>query len=356
MAHVDMSKLHNRGALVSPTNRFEKISFTIDEELDSEEYPQPKTTFFKDTSKSIISYNDSPDIFFDASLNPYRGCEHGCVYCYARPTHEYFGLSSGVDFESMIFVKTEAASLLRKELMHPRWKPQIVVVSGVTDCYQPFEKKFEITRQCMRVFLEFCNPVGIITKNQLITRDIDLFKEMATYQGVSIAVSITTLDPKVSRVMEPRASTPANRLKAIEQLSKAGIPVTANVAPIVPGLTDHEIPTILKACAQAGAQSASYTVLRLPYSVKDLFEAWLQHYFPERKEKVLNRVRDLRGGMLYDSGWGKRMKGTGTWAKQIETLFDTGYKHAGFPGRNFHLSTAHFKRPAGDQFILPFDN
>jgi DNA repair photolyase len=343
---------HNRGALVNPANRFEKISFERDEEISDEEYPVPKTEFFKDASKSIISYNDSPDIGFETSLNPYRGCEHGCVYCYARPTHEYFGLSSGWDFESKIFVKTQAAALLRKELSHPKWKPQVIVMSGVTDCYQPFEKKFQITRQCMEVLLDFRNPVGIITKNKLVTRDIDLFKQMAAYDGVAVTVSVTSLDPSIARAMEPRASTPTNRLKAIEELAKAGIPVTVNVAPIVPGLTDHEIPAILKKCAELGAIGAGYTVLRLPYAVKEVFEKWLEEYFPDRKNKVLNRLKELREGALYNSEWGKRMTGTGIFAEQIRDMFDMGYKKAGFPQRRFRLSTASFRNAEQKQMTL----
>jgi len=335
--------LHNRGALVNPANRFEKISFERDEEISDEEYPSPKTEFYKDTSKSIISYNDSPDIGYETSLNPYRGCEHGCVYCYARPTHEYFGLSSGSDFESIIFVKTEASLLLRKELAHPKWKPQVIVMSGVTDCYQPFERRFQITRQCLEVLLDFKNPVGIITKNRLVTRDIDIFKSMAQYQGVRVMVSIATLDPHLARMMEPRASTPANRLKAIEELAKAGVPVSVNVAPIVPGLTDHEIPSILKAAADLGAQSAGYTVLRLPYAVKDIFERWLIEYFPERKDKVLNRLRELSDGALYDSSWGTRMSGKGLFAQHIRDMFDMGYKRAQFPNDRIHLSAASFQ-------------
>jgi len=335
--------LHNRGALVNPANRFEKISFERDEDISDEEYPSPKTEFYKDTSKSIISYNDSPDIGFETSLNPYRGCEHGCVYCYARPSHEYFGLSSGSDFEAIIFVKTQAPDLLRKELAHPKWKPQVIVMSGVTDCYQPFERKFQITRQCLQVLLDFQNPVGIITKNKLVTRDIDIFKSMARYHGVCVTVSITTLDGGLARMMEPRASTPANRLKAIEELARAGIPVTVNVAPIVPGLTDHEIPSILKAAAQAGAQGAGYTILRLPYAVKDIFERWLIEYFPERKDKILNRIRALRNGALYDSGWGTRMSGKGLFAEHIRDMFDMGYKRAHFPDGRIHLSAASFR-------------
>ncbi len=338
----------HRGALINPANRFEKISFERDEESSAsygaeEEYPSPKTEFYKDTSKSIISYNDSPDIGYEASLNPYRGCEHGCVYCYARPTHEYFGLSLGSDFEAIIFVKTEAPLLLRKELASTKWKPQVIVMSGVTDCYQPFERQFQITRQCLQVLMDFQNPVGLITKNKLVTRDIDIFKSMVQYDGVCVAISITTLDLRLARVMEPRASTPANRLKAIEELAKAGIPVTVSVAPIVPGLTDHEIPSILKAAAQAGAQGAGYTVLRLPYAVKDIFERWLIEYFPERKNKILNRIRELHNGALYDSGWGSRMSGTGLFAKHIRDIFDMGVKCAHFPRGRVHLSAVSFR-------------
>jgi DNA repair photolyase len=342
-------EIHKRGALVNPANRFEKISFERDEDISDEEYPSPKTEFFKDTSKSIISYNDSPDIGYETSLNPYRGCEHGCVYCYARPTHEYFGLSSGTDFEAIIFVKTEAPLLLRKELAHPKWKPQVVVMSGVTDCYQPFERKFQITRQCLQVLLDFHNPVGIITKNRLVTRDIDIFKQMTEYQGVRVMVSIATLDGHLARMMEPRASTPANRLKAIEELSKAGVPVSVNVAPIIPGLTEHEIPSVLKAAAEAGAQGAGYTIIRLPYAVKDIFQRWLTEYFPDRKDKVLNRIRELRDGALYDSGWGTRMAGKGLFAEHIRDIFEMGCKRAHFPERRIHLSAASFRNAQDKQ-------
>ena len=343
MVRMADKELHNRGALIDPVNRFEKISFVRDEEISDEEYPSPKTVFYKDTSKTVISYNDSPDIFFETSLNPYRGCEHGCVYCYARPTHEYFGLSSGGDFESIIFVKTEAPLLLRKELTSSKWKPQVIALSGVTDCYQPFERKFQITRQCLQVLLDFQNPVTVTTKNKLVTRDIDILKAMTAYHGVCVTLSITTLDADLARKMEPRASTPANRLKAIEELSKAGIPVTVNVAPIIPGLTDHEIPSILKAAAQAGARGAGYSVVRLPYAVKEIFERWLVEYFPERKDKVLHRIRELRDGSLYDSGWGTRMTGKGLFAKNIRDVFDMGYKRAHFLDERIHLSAASFR-------------
>jgi DNA repair photolyase len=347
-----MDKPHGRGAFINPANRFERIIFERDEDISDEEYGEAKTEFFKDSSKSIVSYNDSPDLGFSASLNPYRGCEHGCVYCYARPTHEYLGLSAGWDFESMIFVKTQAPQLLRKELASPKWKPQVLVVSGVTDCYQPFERKFQITRQCMEVLLDFRNPAAIITKNKLITRDIDIFKQMAEYDGISVTVSVTSLDPHVARAMEPRASTPANRLKAIEEMAKAGIPVNVNVAPIVPGLTDHEVPAILKAAASAGAQWAGYVVVRLPYAVKDLFEKWLEQYFPDRKDKVLNRIRELRGGALYKSEFGTRMTGEGLFADSIRDIFEMGIKRAGFPDKRIRLSTESFRNPDQKQMLL----
>jgi DNA repair photolyase len=347
-----MDKPHGRGAFINPANRFEKIIFERDEDISDEEYGEAKTEFFKDSSKSIVSYNDSPDLGFSASLNPYRGCEHGCVYCYARPTHEYLGLSAGWDFESMIFVKTLAPQLLRKELSSPKWKPQVLVVSGVTDCYQPFERKFQITRQCMEVLLDFRNPAAIITKNKLITRDIDIFKQMAEYDGISVTVSVTSLDPHVARAMEPRASTPTNRLKAIEEMAKAGIPVNVNVAPIVPGLTDHEVPAILKAAASAGAQRAGYVVVRLPYAVKDLFEKWLEQYFPDRKDKVLNRIRELRGGALYKSEFGTRMTGEGLFADSIRDIFEMGIKRAGFPDKRIRLSTESFRNPDQKQMLL----
>lgn len=349
-----IKEFYNRGAFLSPANRFEKILIERDPEISDEDYPLDKTEFFKDTSRTIISYNDSPDLGFSASINPYRGCEHGCVYCYARPTHEYFGLSSGLDFESQIFVKTEAPRLLRKELAAKSWEPQIAVMSGITDCYQPIERKLKITRGCLEVLREFRNPVGIITKNHLVTRDIELFKQMAEYQGVCVTISVTSLDPEVARAMEPRAATPVNRIKAISQLAKAGIPVSVNVAPIVSGLTDHEIPVILKTCAEAGAWQAGYTVVRLPYAVKELFTAWLDQYFPDRKNKILNRLRELNDGKLYDSSWGSRMTGSGLFAEHLSDLFEMGCKRAGLPKKRIRLSIESFRKPSGRQMEFGF--
>ncbi len=353
--HSSQHLIHGRGTALNPTNRFEQI--IVEANLEDEEFPpflekRIQTQYFRDASRTIITTNDSPDIPFEASLNPYRGCEHGCVYCYARPTHEYFGLSAGLDFESKIFVKQDAAMLLRHELSKSQWKPKPLVMSGVTDPYQPVERTLKITRGCLEVLLDFRNPVGIITKNQLVKRDIDILKNMAVYDGVMVYISLTTLDDSLWRRMEPRTSSPAMRLRTIRELHQAGIPVGVMLAPIVPGLTDVEIPALLKEAVTAGAQSAGYVMLRLPFSVKDLFEDWLIRHFPDRKEKVLNRLRSMREGKLYNSTFGKRMSGTGIFADQIRDLFVMGCKKAGMPEKNFKLSTAAFKNVEEKQMML----
>jgi DNA repair photolyase len=343
----------HRGAPANPANRFEKIHLEPDEDWNPEDDVLPRTQFLVDHSKTAISYNDSPDIGFSASLNPYRGCEHGCIYCYARPTHEYLGFSSGLDFESKIMVKLNAPELLREELSSPKWKPQILVMSGVTDCYQPVERKLKITRRCLETLLEFRNPVAMITKNSLVTRDIDVLSELAKHQCASVCLSITTLDTDLRKVMEPRTSPPQARLNAIRKLTEAKIPVAVNVAPIIPGLTDHEMPAILKAAHDAGATAAGFTVVRLPYANASLFEKWLETHFPARKEKVLNRIKSMRGGKLYDAEWGKRMRGEGIFAEQITMMFDVARRKAGFSaddGRE--LSIAGFRRPGGTQLSL----
>lgn len=316
------------------------------------EAQQVETEVFRDTSRSVISTNDSPDVGFSASLNPYRGCEHGCIYCYARPTHEYLGLSAGLDFETKLFAKPDAPALLREALMKKSWTPQVLAVSGVTDCYQPIERQLEITRECMKVLAEFRNPAVIITKNVLVTRDIDILSELAKYNAIHVILSITTLDATLARTMEPRASTPPLRLKAVEQLAAAGIPVSINMAPIVPGLTDHEIPAVLKAAAEAGAAGAHYTMLRLPYGVKDLFAAWLEEHYPTKKQKVLNRLRDMRGGKLYNAEFGTRMRGEGEYADAITQMFDNTRKRFRLDKPWPPLSTAHFRRAAGVQLSL----
>ena len=282
--------------------------------------PPPQTQLLNDTTRSILAYNDAPDVGFNVGINPYRGCSHGCSYCYARPTHEYLGFSAGLDFETKILVKRQAPELLRKALSAKNWTPQVIGLSGNTDAYQPAERRLRITRRCLEVLAEFRNPVGIITKSYLVSRDVDLLSDLAQHQAAAVALSITTLDPHVQRVMEPRASSPARRLGAIRVLADAGIPVGVNVGPVIPGLTDHELPAILEAASDAGASFANYIMLRLPYGVKDLFSVWLEQHFPDRKDKVLNRVRDLRGGRLYDSRHEVRGRGEGPWAEQLSAL------------------------------------
>ncbi|MEX0719896.1 MAG: PA0069 family radical SAM protein [Balneolaceae bacterium] len=349
---VKQNPQRGRGSSDNPVNRFEGnyIDYDLDEETG--EKPSPKTQLIRDSSKTIISYNKSEDIAFNAGINPYRGCEHGCIYCYARPYHEYLGYSSGLDFESKIVVKYDAAKLLRKELRSPKWKPQVIAMSGVTDVYQPIERKLKITRECLEVMAEFRNPVGLITKNHLITRDLDLLRELNEYNCVSVTISVTTLDKDLASIMEPRTSRPKRRLDAIKKLSAAGIPVNVNVAPIIPGLTDHECASILEAAAEAGAISAGYTVVRLPYKVKEMFVEWLEQHFPDRKGKILSRIMDIRNGKLNNSEWKTRMKGEGNFSKQIADLFKVQTKRLGLNKRGSGLSTDHFIKSSGSQLKL----
>jgi DNA repair photolyase len=341
-----------RGAPANPPNRFEPLSYARDpEQLDPDD-PALETQFFKDTSRSIIAYNDSPDVGFDASINPYRGCEHGCIYCYARPTHEYLGFSAGLDFESKILVKEDAPQLLRRELSSPRWQPQVLAISGVTDPYQPIERRLHLTRRCLQVLAEFRNPVVIITKNHLVTRDVDVLQELAQHRAARVFLSITTLHGSLSRVMEPRASHPTRRLAAIETLSQAGVPTGVLVAPVIPGLTDHELPSIVTAAAAAGAASAGYVTVRLPHGVGALFEQWLSQHFPDRQDKILHRIRALRGGKLNDPDFGSRMRGKGIFAEQIEALFALACRKAGIDGRGPALSTTAFRVPPQAQLSL----
>lgn len=341
-----------RGTGDNPTNRFLSESLERDEDWDPSEDSAPQTQFIADDTKTLIARNDSPDIPFDASINVYRGCEHGCVYCYARPFHEYLGYSSGIDFETRILVKHRAPELLREELSSPKWKPQVLAMSGVTDCYQPAERKFQLTRRCLEVLAEFRNPVGIVTKNYLVTRDIDLLSELARHQAIVVFLSLTTLDATLTPKLEPRASLPAYRLAAIRKLRDAGIPVGVMIAPIIPGLNDHEIPALLAEAARAGATSAGKVVLRLPFALKELFEGWLERHFPERKDKVLNRIRALRDGQLNDSAPGRRMTGEGLFAEQIAKLFEVAARKAGLNHDRRNLSTAAFRRPGGVQLDL----
>jgi DNA repair photolyase len=350
--------VRGRGAADNPANRFEPIHVERDSDGDPAEEVAPATRFFKDATQSILSYNDSPDLGFSVSVNPYRGCEHGCIYCYARPTHEYLGFSAGLDFETKIMVKERAPELLRQALSAPKWNPQVIAFSGVTDCYQPVERKLKLTRGCLEVAAEFRNPVGVLTKNHLVTRDFDLLGNLARSKAASLHISVTTLNPELAARMEPRTSLPAHRLAVIESAARAGIPTGVLVAPVIPGLNDHEIPALLSAAARAGAQFAGFVVLRLPHGVGPLFESWLARHFPERKDKVLHRLRSLRGGKLNDSHFGSRMRGEGVWAEQIASLFSVSRRKAGLAGTGPSLSSAAFRRPPGRsdsrQSVFPF--
>jgi DNA repair photolyase len=337
-----------RGAAGNPNNRFERIEVEPDE-IEGDE-PRPETVYLRDHSRSIIARNYSPDIGFDASINPYRGCSHGCIYCFARPTHEYLGLSAGLDFESRILVKQDAPELLKEELLSPRWNPQVLSMSGVTDPYQPVERRLRITRRCLGVLAEFRNPVVIVTKNYLVTRDMDLLSELASHDAAAVAFSLTTLKDDLRRILEPRTSRPTRRLAAVEKLAAGGIPVGVMTAPVIPGLNDHELPDLLSAAAEAGATFAAYVPVRLPYAVAPLFEDWLARHFPERKDKVLNRIRSMRGGELNDANFGSRMRGEGLFAQHIAQLFSISCRRAGMgEGRFPKLSTAAFRGGGGAQ-------
>lgn len=328
----------------NPPNRFEPLHVERERWTDPDD-PPPSTFLLKDATRSILAWNDSPDVGFDVGINPYRGCEHACAYCYARPTHEYLGYSAGLDFETRILVKERAPVLLREALSAKAWKPQTIALSGNTDCYQPAERRLRITRRCLEVLAEFRNPVAIITKSYLVTRDVDLLGELARHDAAAVVLSVTSLNGELQRALEPRAATPARRLGAMRVLADAGIPVGVNVAPVIPGLTDHEIPAILEAASEAGASFAGMIVLRLPHGVKDMFEGWLRQNVPDRADKVLNRVRALRGGALNDARFGSRGRGVGPWAAQMRSMFRIQAERLGL-GRPPTLSAESFRRPA----------
>ncbi|HET7536866.1 MAG TPA: PA0069 family radical SAM protein [Candidatus Didemnitutus sp.] len=351
--------LPGRGTVSNPTNRFEQIQVEpdadfaeFDEHGQPMERPHPRTQFYIDATESVLVHYDSPDVGPGWGLNPYRGCEHGCPYCFARPFHEYLGWSSGLDFETRILVKTRAPALLREELSSPKWKPVTIQMSGVADCYQPAERRFKITRGCLEVLAEFRQPVGIITKNFLVTRDIDLLAELARHQCAVVYVTVTTLDTELAGVLEPRAARPEHRLRAIRMLADAGVPVGVMVAPVIPGLTEHETPAILSAVAAAGAKRASYVLLRLPHSVKDLFLQWLDLHAPSKKERVVSRLRELRGGQLYDYSFGTRLRGEGIFAEQIRQMFKVAARRAGLNRDELPLTGANFRRPGGVQLEM----
>ncbi len=358
-ALVPLDSIKGRGTATAMPHRFEQRAReqyddgwgTLDQDA-AEEHLPPATQVIEEMAKKIVTRNQSPDITFDYSINPYRGCEHGCIYCYARPTHEYLGFSSGLDFETRIMVKERAPELLRAELESSKWEPQVIAMSGVTDSYQPVERKLELTRRCLAVLAEFRNPVAIVTKNRLVTRDLDLLQELAQHNAVVVFISLTTLDTELRRVMEPRTSPPAARLATIAALARAGIPVGVLTAPMIPGLNDHELPNLLGAAADAGAQFAGYVTLRLPWQNKALFEQWLTEHFPLRKDKVLAGIRAVREGDLNSTEFGTRMRGSGQRADQIEKLFEVGCRKAGLNRVALALTTAAFRRPGGVQMEL----
>jgi DNA repair photolyase len=347
--------LKGRGAGGNPPNRFERAWHELDPEADDpdlaepDEMPTPATELIPDASRTIIARNDSPDIPFEASINPYRGCEHGCVYCYARPYHEFLGYSAGLDFETKILVKHDAPALLRKALESPAWKPTPLAMSGVTDPYQPVERRLRLTRGCLEVLAEFRQPVTVITKNRLVTRDLDLLGELAVHGAASVCLSLTTLEATLARTMEPRTSPPALRLKAIEAVAAAGVPVGVLVAPVIPGLNDHEIPAILSAAARAGARFAGHVMLRLPLAVGPLFEDWLERNAPGLKDKVLGRIRAVHGGKLNDPRFGHRMRGAGPIADMIHTVFRAACAREGLNSERLVLTTGAFRRPEPEQ-------
>jgi DNA repair photolyase len=340
-----------RGAQHSPPNRFEKVHQELDPthwEYDAEElaaHSRQSTEFIPDESRSIVSENSSPDIPFQYSVNPYRGCEHGCAYCYARPTHEYLGLNAGLDFESRIFVKLRAPELLREFLARDRYVPQPIVFSGVTDCYQPAERRYQLTRQCLQVALETGQPVGIITKNALVARDIDLLRELAARRLVHVSLSLTTLDTELARVLEPRTSSPTARLRTIGLLNAAGVPVRVMTAPVIPGLNDSELPALLEAAATAGARSAGYTLLRLPLTVRPVFQDWLACLEPGRRARVEGLIRSTRHGKLNSAEFGERMRGEGVVAEQIGQMFRTFARKSGLDGSLPAYDFSQFRKP-----------
>ena len=342
---IHQERRRGRGAGVNPSGRYEPVSRHVFDDGWStiEELPPFKTEVQVEKPRTIITRNDTPDISFDRSINPYRGCEHGCVYCFARPTHSYMGLSAGLDFESRLFAKPDAAKLLDRELSKDGYQPRTIAIGTNTDPYQPIEKTWRIMREVLEVLEARNHPVGIVTKSALVTRDIDILSRMAEKGLAKVALSVTTLDRLLARTMEPRAATPTRRLEAIRQLSEAGIPVSVMVAPIIPGLTDQEIERILDSATAAGATSAGYVILRLPLEVSPIFKDWLLRHYPDSYRHVLSLIRSMRDGKDYDSEWGKRMKGKGPYAWQIGRRFEIAAKRLGLNAERTPLRTDLFK-------------
>jgi DNA repair photolyase len=356
-AAADPRLLKGRGARSNESSRYDserRVGFDDGWDMEDEAPPPIRTEVIRDTTRTIIARNTSPDISFNQSINPYRGCEHGCIYCFARPSHAYLGLSPGLDFESKLLVKPDAAKLLEAELKKPSYQPQVIAMGTNTDPYQPIEREWRVTRSILQVLAEFKHPVGIVTKSALITRDIDILAPMAAEGLAKVAVSITTLDRKLARIMEPRAATPERRLETLRALSSAGIPTTVMTAPIIPALNDDEMETILARAAEAGAMQAGYTLLRLPLEIKDLFREWLETQVPDRAKHVMSLVRSMRNGKDYDSNWGTRMTGTGPYASMIAQRFAVATRRLGLNKKYVPLDTSKFRRPpqTGDQLAL----
>src|SRR5271167_4883888 len=353
---VDRERRRGRGTASNASGRFEPIArVAFDDGWQGlEQLPPFKTTVTVDATRKIITHNDSPDISFDRSINPYRGCEHGCVYCFARPTHAYLGLSPGLDFESKLFMKPNAAELLERELSAPGYSPKTIAIGTNTDPYQPIERRYQIMRRILEVLDRAGHPVGIVTKSALVLRDLDILTRMAKRDLVKVAISVTTLDPKLARLMEPRASTPPRRLGALRELVKAGVPASALVAPVIPALNDAEIERILEAVAETGVRHAGYVLLRLPLEVRDLFREWLMANFPDRYRHVFKLIRDMRGGKDYDSTFGARMTGKGPVAWMIGRRFEVACERLGFNATSVKTTTAHFQQPqaASEQLSL----
>ena len=344
---VERDRRRGRGTSSNASGRYETLArVAFDDGWQGlDELPPFKTTVTVDSTRKIIARNDSPDISFDRSINPYRGCEHGCVYCFARPTHAYLGLSPGLDFESKLFMKPNAPELLERELSSPDYSPKIIAIGTNTDPYQPIERRYQIVRRILEVLDRVGHPVGIVTKSALVLRDLDILTRMAKRDLVKVAISVTTLDAKLARVMEPRASTPPRRLDALRELVKAGVPASALVAPVSPALNDAEIERILEAVAETGVRGAGYVLLRLPLELRDLFREWLIENFPDRYRHVISLIRQTRGGKDYDSTWGKRMTGSGPIAWMIGRRFEVACERLGFNLTSVKTTTAHFQKP-----------
>jgi DNA repair photolyase len=353
---VDNERRRGRGAVSNASGRFEPHArIVFDDGWESlEDLPPFKTLVQEERARKIITRNESPDIGFDRSINPYRGCEHGCIYCFARPTHAYQGLSPGLDFETKLFVKPDAPELLLRELSAPGYEPKMIAMGTNTDPYQPIERKWQVTRRILEVLRDANHPVGIVTKSALVMRDIDILSDMAAKGLAKVALSITTLDPKLARAMEPRAATPPRRLEAMRALSQAGVPTAVMVAPIIPAINDSEIERILDAAANAGATEAGYVMLRLPLEIKDLFREWLGEHFPDKAKHVISLVRDLHGGKDYDATFGKRQTGSGPYAWSIGRRFELACRRLGLNRRRSRMTTSLFKPPArkGNQLDL----